>query len=264
MPYLGIRQAFFGPYCPSGGDWYACSSGSNFVGCCRIDPCVADCPIGDLEPASFDPAFYGKFPDQQCPKGSQWYTCADATPAFMGCCKSNPCESGCPIGDLTPGFLSSNPADACAFQPAECSASPTTSEPASPTAPATMSTTAPPEHSHTPTRVVVGAATGGAVGFILIILLVVHWYRHTALTRKRQTEEAQIGEKESGSPYTSFKDGKLVSSPATGGSGRSSTTNTPMIVDPVQNAETVEPCSQQPSSLVHSNHHKPAHHIHLQ
>jgi hypothetical protein len=95
--------------------------------------------------------------------------------------------------------------------------------------------------------VVVGAATGGAVGFILIILLVVHWYRHTALTRKRQTEEAQIGEKESGSPYTSFKDGKLVSSPATGGSGRSSTTNTLMVVDPVQNAEIVEPCSQQPS-----------------
>jgi hypothetical protein len=81
--------------------------------------------------------------------------------------------------------------------------------------------------------VVVGAATGGAVGFILIILLVVHWYRHTALTRKRQTEEAQIGEKE--------------------GSGRSSTTNTPMIVDPVQNAETVEPCSQQPSQTSSSH-----------
>jgi hypothetical protein len=101
--------------------------------------------------------------------------------------------------------------------------------------------------------VVVGAATGGAVGFILIILLVVYWYRHTALTRKRQTEEAQIGEKESGSPYTSFKDGKLVSSPATGGSGRSSTTNTPMIVDPVQNAETVEPCSQHPSQTSSSH-----------
>lgn len=115
------------------------------------------------------------------------------------------------------------------------------------TAPATMLTTAPPEHSHTPTRVVVGAAAGSAVGFILIILLVVHWYRHTALTRRRQAEEAQIGKKENGSPHTSFKDGKLVSSPATGGSGRSSTTNTPMIADLVQNLETVELRSQQPS-----------------
>lgn len=83
----------------------------------------------------------------------------------MGCCKSNLClQNGCPIGDLTPGFL--NPAIACFFQPAGCPASPTASEPASLTAPATMLTTAPPENSHTPTRVVVGAATGGAVGFI--------------------------------------------------------------------------------------------------
>jgi len=88
-----------------------------------------------------------------------------------------------------------------------------------------MLATAPPEHSHTPTRVVVGAATGGAAGFILIILLAVHWYRHAALTRRQQAEEAQIGEKESGSPHASFKNGKLVSSPATGGSVRSSTTN---------------------------------------
>jgi len=250
MPHLGIRQAF-GPYCPSGGNWYACSSGSLFVGCCRINPCVADCPAGDLEPASFDPAFYGQFPDAECVAG-QWYTCSGTTPPFMGCCKSNPCQNGCPTGDLTPGFLGGNPAIACFFQPAGCPTSPTTSAPASPTVPA-MLTTASPKHIHTPTRVIVGATGGGMVGFILIILLAVHWYRHAAFTRRRQAEEAQIGEKESGSPHTSFKDGKLVSSPATGGSGRSSTTNTPMTVDPVQNLETVESCSQQPSQTSSSH-----------
>lgn len=130
MPRLGIRQAF-GPSCPSG-DWYACSSGSYFVGCCNIDPCVLDCPPGNLNPASFNPAFYGQFPDQQCTEASRWYTCKDTNPPFMGCCNSNLCENnGCPQGDLTPGFLSGNPADACPFLSAGCPASPTASEPAS-------------------------------------------------------------------------------------------------------------------------------------
>ncbi|MCJ1401098.1 hypothetical protein MMC11_004310 [Xylographa trunciseda] len=117
MPDISGRQVF-GPSCPSGGSWYACNSGTLFVGCCVAvnDPCQLGCPDGGLEPASFDPTYYGEFPDQECPIGSEWYTCAYTSPPFMGCCKTGPCKAGCPTGDLTAGFLSSNPAIAAAFE----------------------------------------------------------------------------------------------------------------------------------------------------
>ncbi len=36
-----------------------------------------------------------------CPNGGLWYTCAAQTPAFFGCCTSNPCNGvGCPTSDL--------------------------------------------------------------------------------------------------------------------------------------------------------------------
>lgn len=115
---LHRRQAFQ-PSCPSGGDFYACQSSENFVGCCASQACDDGCPDGNLEPASFDPSFEGQFHDQQCPTGSRWYTCSSTQPPFMGCCKSNPCNDGCAEGDLTAGFLSSNPKEAADFLPAE-------------------------------------------------------------------------------------------------------------------------------------------------
>ena len=117
MSELSPRQAF-SPSCPSGGTWYACSTDSLFVGCCNgsVSPCALGCPDGLLEPASFDPAYWGTFPDQECSIGSQWYTCANSEPPFMGCCKTNPCNAGCPTGDLTPGYLSSDQALAAPFE----------------------------------------------------------------------------------------------------------------------------------------------------
>jgi hypothetical protein len=115
MSNIFLRQAF-SPSCPSGGTWYACTSGSSFVGCCNTDPCQLGCSDGSLQPASFDPAFYGQFPDEQCSTGSRWYTCAKTSPPFLGCCKSNACKAGaCPVGDLTAAFLSSNAALAAPF-----------------------------------------------------------------------------------------------------------------------------------------------------
>ena len=107
--FLLPRQAF-SPSCPSGGTFYACQSGTNFVGCCNSEASSNGCSDGNLEPASFNTAYYGQFKDQECPTGSRWYTCTGTKPPFMGCCKSNPCSNdGCPAGDLTAGFLSSNP-----------------------------------------------------------------------------------------------------------------------------------------------------------
>lgn len=78
----------FAPSCHSDGTWYACGTGFQFVGCCNtgknhhtpsasilltifVDPCNdIGCPTGDLMPASFNPAAYGHFSDQQCSAGS--------------------------------------------------------------------------------------------------------------------------------------------------------------------------------------------------
>lgn len=102
--------------CPSGGNFYSCDSGSSFVGCCTVDPCSKGCNEGNLKPASFDVDDYSKLTDQQCSTGSRWYVCTDTQPPFLGCCKSNPCQNeGCPVGDLTAGFLDSNPKFAAPF-----------------------------------------------------------------------------------------------------------------------------------------------------
>ena len=201
---LNHKRQAFGPYCPSGGDWYSCGYGSHFVGCCRSQPCVNDCPAGTLEPASFDTSYYGQFPDQQCPAGSQWYTCTGTTPAFMGCCKSNPCpQSGCPTGDLTPGFLSSNPSDAAAFSPSGgSSAAASTATSASTAASASIATSETPTTStQSPTAVTaalksapVGAIAGGAVGGVavlaIIVALLMYYCRHAAKSRKAKNDEA--------------------------------------------------------------------------
>ena len=206
MSNIFIRQAF-SPSCPSGGTWYACGTGSTFVGCCKSEPCVNGCPAGNLEPASFDPSWYGKFPDQQCPIGSQWYTCALTNPAFMGCCKSSPCTDGCPAGDLTAAFLDSNPGLAGQFSPSPAlsvasattssssSSSMSTITSTSSSSAATPSTTAgsivpvdavglpAPQHS-TSTGIIVGAVIGGAV-IIAILLLLFYYRRRAALYRKK-------------------------------------------------------------------------------
>ena len=219
MPNLSLRQVFQ-PSCPNGGDWYACDSGTHFVGCCASDPCTITCSDGDLRPASFDPSFYGKFPDQQCNTGSRWYTCKYTDPPFMGCCKSPACDDGCPDGDLTAGFLDSNPDDAAPFLSSGSSStatspsssiasslatsSPTStsiSTPSQTTSPFTSSLTssissavsttavpvlAAPTAHHTGT--IVGATVGGAV--VIIVVLLLFWYhkRHVALSRRQSQQ----------------------------------------------------------------------------
>ncbi|KXT11400.1 hypothetical protein AC579_224 [Pseudocercospora musae] len=102
--------------CPSGGTFYACLDDGKFVGCCASDPCGnTGCLAGNLYAASFEASQYGQYPDQECDAGQFW-TCRDAAPPFWGCCMSNPCNSGCPIGDLAGAYLSNNPSDAAPFE----------------------------------------------------------------------------------------------------------------------------------------------------
>jgi hypothetical protein len=134
-------------FCPSGGSWYTCTSGSRFLGCCRTDPCVHDCPDGNLEPASFDPSIYGQFPDEICNIGSQFYTCVEK-PSFVGCCKTNPCQpQGCPEGDLSQAYLKVQADASQAFVYSSLAASTSTpsltSTSASSTLPATLQSVSP-------------------------------------------------------------------------------------------------------------------------
>ncbi|KAF2501513.1 hypothetical protein BU16DRAFT_201446 [Lophium mytilinum] len=107
---LNYERQAFEPSCPSGSKWYACAkgSGSTFAGCCAQQACDGNgCPLGALEPASFNPTYYGSFKDLECPSGSAFYTCNFTTPTFMGCCKSPACnqDQGCPSADLQAAFM---------------------------------------------------------------------------------------------------------------------------------------------------------------
>jgi hypothetical protein len=95
-------------WCPSGGDWYACSTGTFFAGCCAVNPCTVTCPTQHLYPVFFDRALYDTFPDLSCGLAAYFYRCNPSTQeaSFFGCCKSNACAHGsCPDGDLAPAFL---------------------------------------------------------------------------------------------------------------------------------------------------------------
>ncbi|KAK3112443.1 hypothetical protein LTR53_011280 [Teratosphaeriaceae sp. CCFEE 6253] len=104
--------------CPSGGLFYACASGSRYVGCCLTNPCDTGCFAGQLVPASFEASQWGQFPDQECDSGA-FYTCIYASQGnttFLGCCESNACSGGACAGDALAGaYLSNNPQEAAPF-----------------------------------------------------------------------------------------------------------------------------------------------------
>ena len=91
--------------CPNGGTWYACPNEPYFLGCCSSDPCTNSNitePCPDVYAASFDPSIYDSIRPNTCINvtSSNWYTCSDTSPPFIGCCTSNPCSDGCPAGNL--------------------------------------------------------------------------------------------------------------------------------------------------------------------
>jgi hypothetical protein len=92
--------------CDSGGEWYACTTGTKFVGCCSVNPCTVMCPTHALHPIAFDPRNLGTFADLSCGVATGLFSCALKTKTFYGCCKSNPCAQGgeCPVGELLPSF----------------------------------------------------------------------------------------------------------------------------------------------------------------
>lgn len=177
--YLLQQRNTFKGTCASGGTWYACSSGSGFVGCCTSDPCDNGCAQSDLEPVTFDKDDYGTLPGANC-TSALFYTCANNTPPFWGCCKSNPCTGGdtpggCPSADLTGAFIDS-PGQSSAFLTSSATSTSTSTSASSNakptiTGPATSKATSSAKKASN-TAVIAGSVVGGVLGLCLVLALV--------------------------------------------------------------------------------------------
>ncbi|KAF3078505.1 hypothetical protein TWF569_001018 [Orbilia oligospora] len=173
-PFISRRQqsALQGA-CPNGGQWYACDvkTSSGFVGCCTVNACTSvGCAAGNLRSATLGSIPQGSTSDQACPFGGLFYTCVSppAGANFWGCCRSAPCDTGCPTENLTSAALAqtaNNP-----FAPST-SSSPGGSDPDSDS------------DDGTPVGAIVGGVVGGVLGLALVGVLI--WW----LLRKKRAEK---------------------------------------------------------------------------
>lgn len=177
--------------CPFNVTFYACDFGEKFLGCCEngspASTCTNGCPQEDLLPASFEKVYYDYVTRAACTRGD-WWSCADISPPFLGCCLSNPCLGGCPPSDLTAAIFSLNQTDNplySAIPHAPAAASSTTSSSTSTAASSTPVRTTGAAHSaitnpspiqKDSTRRVVGDVVGAvlAVGVIFIGVLLLY------------------------------------------------------------------------------------------
>lgn len=147
-----------------------CPWSTQFVGCCKqIITCDESCSSDDLRPTSFLPECFSQIHNQICPPDSQWYTCNDTNPTFMGCCKQNACANGgCSSAYLAAATLSSNPEDAHDYIPLDV----------------TSDTSVKKYH----TAVIAASSVGGVV-LLSIVLAFLVLYRHRKAKRSRKAHK---------------------------------------------------------------------------
>ncbi|KAI1502871.1 hypothetical protein F5X99DRAFT_377831 [Biscogniauxia marginata] len=188
----------YGLSCPVNGDVQICEDTDyRFIGCCVSGACSraldGNCSGDALFPASFSASKYSGFLPQSCIEPydeRNWYTCMDATPPFIGCCKNNPCNGGCLEGNLIPARLSDIEENAAQFlSPSAAESSSTTPNPAatqtvtsSPSPTETEAGTSSPTHS---TGLIVGLSMAGVV-ILLAVLGIYLWRRRREETRKKR------------------------------------------------------------------------------
>ncbi|KAI1335410.1 hypothetical protein F5Y15DRAFT_248914 [Xylariaceae sp. FL0016] len=212
--------AAFGLSCPSSssnGTFYICTdTTTRFLGCCGTDPCTADadgvCPDDQLSASSFDSASIAEIEVQSCvsPYGSgNWYTCSNASPPFIGCCRTNPCNDGCGEADLIEARLSDVKANAEQFLgTGDSSTSTSTSSGVSSTtqtatgtgitSPAATTTDAGGDEHGThdeksKTGLIVGISMAGVV-VLLLVLGMYLWSKKRGKKRRERDDEPPGGE----------------------------------------------------------------------
>jgi hypothetical protein len=196
--------------CPVGGEWWTCTDANypTFIGCCSSDPCSGSlCSGSDLYPMGFGsittPA--PDYPNHSCPYGGLWYTCADNTTPFQGCCNSNPCNGvGCPASDLRPagvhtvllvgGTTFTVPASMATGSQATSSASASSSTSTStitgtPTSVTTATALPAVAAKSSHTGAIAGGATAGGVLILALLVLILYF---CGLRRKRQASLSEI------------------------------------------------------------------------
>lgn len=178
--------------CPDGGQFYVCQGNTTqFLGCCAIDPCAdgtGSCPQTSLRNTSYTSEDYEDIPAQACVTTSSssasqsalWYTCADTTPPFLGCCAGeNPCVAGgCggSNGTLVAARLSDNTTDASPFMTSTSDA---------------MTGTTGSNMAMLSTGATIGIAVGSAFGALALGIILFFVYKRRE--RKKQADQQQHG-----------------------------------------------------------------------
>jgi hypothetical protein len=122
----------------------------------------------------------------------------------MGCCKTNPCATGCPPNDLTPAFLGTdNLKSAYGALSSGANVTSTLATTASGTGSAATATketaaTAVPEKKDMPVGAIAGGVVGGVVVLAVIIGFVVYYCCHAKKSRKGY--ENTVGHQQSDVP----------------------------------------------------------------
>jgi hypothetical protein len=179
------------------------------------------------------------WPNVFCAHG-QWWTCAEQTPSFQGCCISNPCaNAGCPMGNLFPaafGTVSSTAPTSTSTSASSsiqtrsssikltASSSTTTLQSTTLTTPAAMSTTSTssarlpsPNPSPGPNiAAIAGGAAGGSFAGVLLLLVIAFviwrcWQRRKSnASPESDPSNPRFGPK---GPNSSYNDGQYMHSP---------------------------------------------------
>lgn len=263
---------YLNPFCPQGGTWFVCPSGSRFLGCCTSDPCQNGCPENDLKVASFNSTDYGLFANQECVAG-QFYTCEKTNPPFIGCCTINPCDTGqCPQTDLVPALLSNDPAKAADFLPISTTGTATTFSVAKSTisvasvaTEATIATltpsASPPTQTGLPSGAIFGIVFGGLVFFVcLVAIFMILLSRRLKARQLSLNENSPILTMENDeytlcAPGSSTTNNKSYSPPSLGNCVPKSVMNFILIILDSPNGTWMTPVCH---SLSHEPHDSPA------
>ncbi|KAB5523895.1 hypothetical protein GE09DRAFT_483272 [Coniochaeta sp. 2T2.1] len=169
----------FGLSCPSGGSFYICQNNkTEFIGCCTIDPCrdgSGSCPQENVRSSSFSADSYDVIAPQDCAADTGlWYTCKFNKPPFLGCCASNPCQSGaCPTEDLVPAKLSTDPDFRDGFLGTATNSTSASTTTSIPTSGSSNIPTATPLAATTGGRLTTGTMVGISVGVVIVVLLLI-------------------------------------------------------------------------------------------
>jgi hypothetical protein len=200
-------------FCPAGGNWYACETGTKFVGCCLSNPCINHCVGDQLRPAGFSSRVYNQSPGGTCGGVTPFWTCT-AGSTFWGCCNKDPCANHavCPVGQLEPTVMGRP--DQLEYFGALNSLMTNATSSASPSAtPRTTDASS----SGGVSGAVIGGAVGGAVALLAIIGVLIFFLCRRRRRKQSPPGGAEVGGHEGTAVMQQRKGAYAPASPQAGG-----------------------------------------------